>query len=271
VTALRKLGLVLGAALVIVTGGIGVLFLTEPGGEPMAPMELATGAVTEEQLSRAAGQRVFFAHMSVGDDILSGLQALYQARKTNAPGIDRFAVGDAPAAVEPGTLVHTAIGENGDPIGKLRHFDEAVRAGLGGSVDVAVLKFCYIDFDQDTDVDALFEEYLTTLNALERDYPKVTFLHATAPLTVGPSGVKQRLLGLLGRDDNRVREQYNTLMRGTFSSDRLFDIALLEHTATQAGPEALDRGYSSDGAHLNETGSAVVAAGLVRLLAAVGS
>lgn len=270
--AVRKLGVALGAAAVVAAGGVGLLLITEPGEAPMPSIELATAAVTREQLGRAARQRVFFGHMSVGDNIVSGLQALAEAKGADLPRTELFTLGDPPQAVEAGTVVHTAIGENGDPLGKLRNFDQAVRSGLGGAVDVAVLKFCYIDFGQSTDVDALFEQYRTTLDALERDYPGVTFLHSTAPLTAGPSGVKQRLLALVGRDDNRVRERYNALLRETYGADRVFDIALLESTTPEgARSDALHRGYSSDGAHLNETGSALVAAGLVRLLAATGS
>jgi lysophospholipase L1-like esterase len=146
-----------------------------------------------------------------------------------------------------------------------------LRSGLADQVDVAVLKFCYVDFTTSTDVDQLFREYRKTLDALERDFPRVTFLHSTAPLMVHPSGWKGNLKAMLGRDDNVTRERYSALVREAYGAAHLFDIAAIEGTAPDGTRQAaLYAAYTTDGGHLNEGGSAVVAAGLLRLVAAAG-
>jgi lysophospholipase L1-like esterase len=62
-----------------------------------------------------------------------------------------------------------------------------------------------------------------------------------------------------------IRQEYG-------SRAGLFDIAALEQqTPARAGVPYLAAAYSSDGAHLNDAGRRVVAAGLVKSLAAVSS
>lgn len=236
----------------------------------MPGVEVATNAISAEELAHAARVRLFFGHVSVGENILAGARTLYQAKGVAEPSVLQFTLGlPLPDIRESDGIVHTVIGENGNPLGKLESFDSALRSGLAGEVDVALLKFCYVDFDGTTDVQRLFQDYRTTLDALERDFPNVTFLHSTAPLMVGPSGIKENIKAMIGRDDNVARERYNVLMRQAYGPDRLFDIAAIEGTAPDGSRRpALYGGYTTDGGHLNETGSAVVAAGLLRLVAA---
>lgn len=254
--------------------GLVFLFNLDPGKDPVPSLDLARSQVTEEQLAGAAGLRVFFGHMSVGANVLSGLETLYAAKGLDQPTLIEIDKSGPIPELPAGVIVHTAIGENGDPFGKLRNFDAVLRSGLADEVDVAILKFCYVDFSQDTDVDALHDQYRKTLDTLERDYPKVKFLHATAPLMVRPSGVKERLLALMGRDDNLVRERYSARLRADYPADRLFDIAAVEAGVPEGtspggpGAPALSRGYTTDGGHLNEPASALAAAALVKLLAA---
>ncbi|MHB1010717.1 MAG: SGNH/GDSL hydrolase family protein [Propionibacteriaceae bacterium] len=228
--------------------------------------------ISADELARAAEVRLFFGHMSVGDDILSGLSALYTARDTAPPRVVQFPLGGPlPEVPTSGAVVHTLIGENGDPLGKLRNFDTLLRSGLAEQVDVAVLKFCYVDFTHSTDVEQLFSEYRRTLAALQRDYPRVTFLHSTAPLMVRPAGWKGNLKTILGRDENVTRERYSALVREEYGPAHVFDIAAIEGTAPDGTRQsALYTGYTTDGGHLNEGGSALVAAGLARLVAVAG-
>ncbi len=46
-----------------------------------------------------------------------------------------------------------------------------MRSGIGQHVDVAMMKFCYVDITSGTDVNALFATYRETIAALERDFP----------------------------------------------------------------------------------------------------
>lgn len=230
----------------------------------------AQSRISPDELARAAQARLFFGHMSVGANILGGVQEVFARTGVAAPEIVQVAPGDpVPQVLATGVVVHTEIGENGDPLDKLANFDAALRSGLAGEVDVALLKFCYVDITAHTDVDALLDSYKRTLDALERDFPGVRFLHATAPLTVAPAGIKGWLKALRdGGDDNPARERYNALVRATYGPDRLLDVAAVEATAPDGSRAAsLYPGYSSDGAHLNSSGSGRVAVELLRLVA----
>ncbi len=239
--------------------------------EPVSSTPATTAATTaaEDFIARASRVRVFFGHMSVGENILSGVTALSADRAAGAPQLVSFPLGGPlPEVPQTGALVHTGIGDNGDPLGKLANFDRLLRSGLGDRVDVAVLKFCYIDINAGTDVDALARAYRTTLDTLERDYPQVTFLHSTAPLMAAPSGLKDTVKSWLGKDDNVARERYSALIRDAYPADRLFDIAAIEGTDPDGTRRpALYAGYTTDGGHLNEAASALVADEFLRLIA----
>ncbi|HQR25734.1 MAG TPA: hypothetical protein PLP61_01735 [Nocardioides sp.] len=230
------------------------------------------------------GPRVFFAHQSVGWNLLSAIPALYAASGSPAPQIVELpAPSSGQRAVVPSgsqaQFTHTFIGQNGDPVGKIEEFDSMLRSGVADDVDVAFMKFCYLDVTAGTDVQSLFARYRDTLSALERDYPDVTFLHMTTPLTTQP-GLKTRIKSLLGADnpaaDNVAREQLNQMFRDEYGSGRLFDLAAFESTTPQGdrvtgtydGQDyfALYSGYATDEGHLNAAASQVAAADLLDLV-----
>ena len=236
-----------------------------------------TQSVTKEQLSSAADARVFLAHQSVGANLLEGIPLVYQAAGLTPPPVTTEA-----ADTSQGFVAHAYIGENTQPLGKIEAFDATMRGGMADKVDVAALKLCWIDFNASTDVDAVFAAYQKTMDGLARDYPDVTFLYITTPLTTESTGVKAWVKGLLGRDsntvDNVVREEYNGLMRQAYGdTGRLFDLAHIQSTApdgTHVSGEykgstyyALAPQYASDPGHLNAVGSQVVAAEWLQLIA----
>lgn len=217
------------------------------------------------ELERVAQQRIFFGHQSVGGNVLDGLQ--------------RLAAG---AGVEV-RIADKLIGENRHPLGKLEDFERSLQAQPG--VQVALMKFCYLDIDARTDVKALFSSYRATLERLKAKYPHTTFVHVTAPLTRvqgGPKGFVKRLLGRApyGVLENQRREEYNTLLRQAYGGrEPLFDVARIESTAPD-GKAALAEwqgrfsprlaeALTDDGHHLNLTGRLRAARELVSLLAAL--
>lgn len=221
------------------------------------------------ELQAFSDRRIFFGHMSVGNNILSGLDHVHDVHDVAPSTRIEIEPGDVPALPADGVLVHALIGENRHPHGKLANFETTLRGGLAEQIDTAALKFCYIDIRWNTDVEALFEEYQTTLGELEADYPEVRFVHMTVPLTTGPYGIRDRLKLLAGRDDNEARERYNALMREAYGPDQLFDLAALEAREPDGTirERELFGGYSSDGAHLNAAGAARVAAEFVSFVA----
>ncbi|HEY6793298.1 MAG TPA: hypothetical protein VI248_01305 [Kineosporiaceae bacterium] len=247
------------------------------------PMTSARDGVTADELARAGDARVFFGHQSVGMNLLDAVPGVYRAHGLTAPPVTE---GTPAPGGSGGVFVHRFIGRNEDPMSKIKDFDATVRAGLGHQVDVAMMKFCYIDITTSTDVDALFAVYRGTLDALQRDFPGVTFLAVTVPLTT-EQGLLAQAKNWIRRSDrmspaeNVVRERLNTLIRQHYSGKHLFDLAALESTApdgsrvtgTSGGQPyaALYDGYSSDGGHLDVTGAQVVATGWLRAVAAVSA
>ncbi|HQZ84121.1 MAG TPA: hypothetical protein PLB21_00645 [Actinomycetota bacterium] len=217
-------------------------------------------------VQEAAKKRIFFGHQSVGGNVMKGVTELYQANGLGRPPFYDITDGTASLPSSGGVFAHAFVGRNGDPLAKLADFDAILRDGVAKQVYVALLKFCYADVRAATDVDALFAEYRDVLAALERDYPKVTFLHATSPLkTTRP-------------EDNLARAQFNTLIRAEYAgTGRLWDIAAVESTTPEgdrvsgmvagARYDALYPGFSTDGGHLNPAGAEAAATPLLRLVA----
>lgn len=250
---------------------------------PLTSADISRSASTAE-IEQAAGLRVFFAHQSVGGNIVAGLPGAYEAFGVPAPPVvELTGTSSLPPGLEGargGFFTHLVIGENGDPLGKIRDFDARIRSGLGDRIDVAFLKLCYIDLTAATDVDEVFEAYRTTFDALERDFPEVAFVAVTTPLTTEPAW-RTRVKGLLGGSnpapaDNVARQRFNALLRSAYG-ERVFDVAAHESTApdgsrvsgTSDGEEyfALYDGYALDEGHLDRITSEVVAARLLGFLA----
>jgi hypothetical protein len=230
-------------------------------GDETAPL----AALDAEGLASLQGVRVFFAHRSVGADVVElGIPAVYDDFAVDPPEI----VAGGPSAE--GTFGDQWLIQTDDPADKLQDFDDWVRErGVGEAADIALMKIGYIDITEDTDVDALFEEYRSMMDALEADYPQVVFLHATVSVTGWVPG------------NNVEIESLNALLREQYaSSGRLFDLGEVVSTCSDGVRERHETGqggvyyqlceeYTRDGGHLNELGAEVAAAELLRLLVSV--
>jgi hypothetical protein len=239
-----------------------------------------TNATLHAELERVAQRRIFFAHQSVGANVIDGIKEL----ATTAGVPVRIAEAPTAAAVAPATLGNTWIGKNGKPLGKLQAFEQAMGAQPTG-LDVALVKFCYLDITADTDAKALFARYRATIDSLRARNPGTTFIHVTAPLTVvqrGPKAMLKRLLGRApyGAIENLRREEYNALLRKTYQGrEPIFDLAHVESTSPDGTPvtgewngsvaPAMAPAFTDDGSHLNEAGKLRAARELIALLAAV--
>ena len=154
--------------------------------------------------------------------------------------LDNAGTVDAPA------LVHSWIGRNGW-ISKLDGFSDVLRRSAGRPFDVALLKFCFVDFSDETDVPDLFRKYTETFAGLKASYPGTTFVHVTVPLTGSPGGLKwiarnvvKRIIGrkVRGPRDNRTINAFNDLLRNRYlGHEPLFDLAALESTHADGSRE----------------------------------
>ncbi len=230
-------------------------------------------------LERVARTRIFFGHQSVGANVLDGVPAVFAAHAMEPPPTVESRTGPPGPG---GAIVHALIGENEKPLVKIADFDSIMRGGMAEQVDVAMMKLCYIDIRADTDVEELFTAYQDTLTALQQDYPDVSFVAVTVPLTTEPS-LRTRIRGLItgsdrfGPAENARRERLNTMVRRAFADACRFDLAAAESTAPDGlrvrgsveGDDyfSLHDGYASDLGHLTPEGSRQVAAAWLRSVA----
>jgi hypothetical protein len=268
--------LLITVAVLGVVGLVGAFALGRGSSVPGAPYRIAVA--DRSDLSGVAGSKIFFAHQSVGYNLMGAVPGVFErAGLEPPPVIDSRDLPTGPA------IFHTRIGRNGDPLGKITEFDRIMRAGMADAVDVAILKLCYVDFHVGTDVAAITAAYRGTLAALARDYPGTAFVAATVPLTTerGPLGRLKAAVGrgdTLGPEHNVVRQRFNDSIRHTYGrSGELFDIAAIESTSADgrrvAGRHdgdlyyALATEYASDPGHLNARGAAIASSALLSTLA----
>ena len=232
------------------------------------------------EIERIAQKRIFFGHQSIGVNLLDGIKQL-----ASMAGVSVH-VQETPLAssVGPATIGHTFVAKNGEPLLKLQNFRQAFGQEPTG-IDIAMVKFCFLDFTTDTDVKALFASYQATIDELKTKNPGTTFVHVTAPLTDVEQGLKGTLKRLIGRApygtiENIRREEYNTLMRQAYQGhEPIFDLARAESTTPEgiavtvewkgSVAPAMASIYTDDGSHLNAIGKQHAARQLISILAAI--
>lgn len=243
-----------------------------PKGEAMENIQL--------QLEQLKGKKIFFAHQSVGFNIIEGIEGIMQKYPSG-----KLLIKETDKAVdflEP-VFAHCKIGRNRNPISKIDDFRRILGSGVGDKVDIAFIKLCFVDVYDKTDIDEVFKYYVTTISALETKYPKVKFVHFTVPLTVVESGIKAKIKVLLGmatnsEADNARRNMFNRMLMKQYG-DKVFDLAGVESTyRTGKKAEFIRNGqrfeylipeYSDDGGHLNSLGKEIVGSELIKFLANV--
>ncbi len=235
--------------------------------------------VPDHSWKKLSEKRIFFGHKSVGSDIINGLHDLnkqYPQIKLHIVTLSDFKGGTG------GVFISSKIGQNRNTASKLDAFSKELSSGLGKEIDIAMMKFCYVDFMKDTDTKLLFSQYQNTIKTLQERFPNIKFVHVTAPIESRESGIKywlKRILGKPVRDAqcNLVREKYNQLIRKFYEgSEPIFDLALFESTLPdgvqnhfkERGEQIIELvpSYTYDGGHLNERGRKLIAAKFILTL-----
>ncbi|MBI2892651.1 MAG: hypothetical protein HYY06_03805 [Deltaproteobacteria bacterium] len=201
----------------------------------------AFDALDPAQIAALAKRRVFWGHQSVGANVLEGARALGFDFAEVSRGSDYARVAWGEAGVE----------ENGDPERKIASFGAYLEdQGIGRRVEAAGFKFCWIDFEEDTDVADLLGDYEEKMGELARSHPRVRFLHVTPPLTTDEP------------EKNLVRWRYGREMIRRFANRGVvLDLASVISTGADGRAcesrraRRLCPAWSSDNGHLNDEGS----------------
>ncbi len=203
-------------------------------------------------------QKWYFTHASVGANILDGLVGLsvaepsrYLLLVTEIGDYDPYPGGDVVGVVYDNHRGNPTWQE------KISLFEDAVRNmdWREPNVNVVMNKFCYIDWMAEP------QAYLTSMAALEDEFPNTHFVYLTMPLMSYASD-----LAVKRSDFNQVVRQY------CVANDRnLLDIADIEAHDPLGNPVSdvfegttvplLYGGYTTDGGHLNDLGAERVALG----------
>jgi hypothetical protein len=239
---------------------------------PASPLD----AVAMADWQWLAGQRIFFGHQSVGQNIVDGIRDVL----ADHPEIAVRLVGtQQPELVAGPAFIHALVGRNGDVFSKTREF-RAILQGMREPVAIALHKYCYVDVGFETNPDSLFRSYQERMDSVRA--PGVTIVHVTIPLTTTESGVRGFAKRVLRRrtqvELNAIRNRYNDLLRDYYrGKEPVFDLAGLESTrpdgtrsfslAGSGTVYSLTPEFTSDGGHLNQVGRRHLAEALLAFLA----
>jgi len=233
---------------------------------------------TVKKLRSIQNIKIMFAHHSVGKNILDGLNdiAMEAGVKINVASINN--------KIKMDTLkfVDFNPGKNTLPKTKVDGFVKKIE-GLGADYnpDIAFMKFCYIDFSPETNVNELFNYYKDKIEKLKKGKPDIIFVHLTVPLVAELNTVKSKIKRILGMDarqkaSNIKRNEFNKLINDSFFNEPIFDIARIESTRKDGSREQFTKNgknyyrmlpeYTTDGGHLNKLGKYVLATELVNFL-----
>lgn len=248
----------------------------------ISPLQADTGTMKYEKeadfLQPLVGSNIYFGHQSVGQNIIEGIQDILN--QTLDVKLQLIELGEPLSSPQvKGHIIHSAVGENTKPLSKCEDFNQIIRHKLADIIDVAMLKFCYIDINENTDVNTLFEQYRFVMDKLIEDFPQITFIHITTPLRHSETGIgiwlREQLGKFTGKPNrsklaNIKRNEFNDLLKSYYAGSPIFDLAKSMSTArdgtsntftymgSQAYPHLLAE-FTHDGGHLNTIGRRKVA------------
>lgn len=224
----------------------------------------STETITSKKWDILAQKNIYFGHQSVGENIVEGILEVMKSNSDTKLNVKELKEGEI---IDSPMFLHSSIGENGDPVGKIHDFQNKLTQGLGGQLDIAVAKLCFWDIRRNSDVNKIFNEYKSTINELKKEFPEIVFMHMTVPLMSHSESFIDNLKRLIKDDnddlDNIKRNELNQLIISEFKGkEPLFDIAKYESTR-QDGSRSyfvtdgniyyyLPDEYTDDGGHLNE-------------------
>ena len=261
-----------------------LVYSCKEGKVPERTISLKNDLTVLDSLKKVAEERIFFGHQSVGYNIVAGLNDI--ARQYPEVHLNIIETNDPAKLDGKPAFIHSPVGHNTDPASKLDDFSKYLDRGIAGKVDIAFVKFCYVDISQGSDINKIFSNYKESLAGLKKRYPGITFVHVTDPLTSEQTDLKTTVKNLIkkiiGRPvrthkDNIPRNLFNDMLKKEYQGrEPLFDLASIESTRQDGSRVmhskdgitfySLAPEYTDDGGHLNETGRRIVAIQLIKFL-----
>jgi hypothetical protein len=218
-------------------------------------------------------KKIYFGHQSLGNNIISGINSILSTSPSIKLNIRM--IHENERLSEP-VFAHSQIGKNKDPELKINEFDRILNSGVGDTLDIAILKFCYVDIHKRTKLKEVFDLYKLTLSNLKNRYPNTQFIHFTVPLRRKEKGIKGFVYLLKSKEQNCRRARYNELIRKEFRDEIVFDLAKIESTFPDGRTTYFNKDcyslvpdYTDDGGHLNEFGKKIIAEQFLIFLAGV--
>jgi hypothetical protein len=215
---------------------------------------VAAANLPQTLINQSARWKWFFAHASVGDNIMSGIESLHAANPTNYL-FTRSSVTDTPPAVTQSGVIYDYMRGNPGWQAKVDEFSNYVNnRWCYPKADVVMNKFCFIDPDADLNY------YLNSMTALEAAHWRTVFVYATMPLTTNEDA------------DNYTRNVFNDSLRDWVCANHqiLYDLADIEAHDTNGDAQTFtfnDRvcqklfaGCTDDGEHLTTEAAQQIAA-----------
>lgn len=293
----RKNILWIAAVLIVVAAAVLILSLSRNPYEPYYKIEdpnYTPGTVVDYRdiqhidsylknhpdVAASIGEQIwFFAHASVGENILDGMRRLHDG-DSGRYALPVIAAAEVPPDTLTGGIYALNRGNPGTGL-KLTLMDSYLAAGWSGAT-VVMNKFCYIDapvYDSKLSLEEnriaaamLAAQYIDSVAAQREQYPGTLFVLTTMPVTEKD------------REANLMRQFYNNAIRRycNDTGELLYDIADIESHGADGtyfygaldgdpGPTypLLNRSYTRDGGHLNKWGARSAAEGWYALAAAI--
>jgi len=234
----------------------------EPGnGEPWTGVNYNTADINAVKL-----RKIYFGHKSVGFDITNGIKRISDITVRtayNQPGTDQSLRDNIAQLSSGAAFVEHDIGNDGNPLNKIAAFRRLMNDIIRNNVDIAFFKFCYVDINAGTNVNALITAYREAVDEIHTRFPNVIIAHFTVPLYARQAS-----------SDNHVREQFSKWLRETYK-DKVFDIAAIQSVRSNGTIAmsldnttiALADEWTHDGSHLNNAGGNRIGGALIAFLA----
>jgi predicted GNAT family acetyltransferase len=236
--------------------------------------------IKAEAIETLAQKIILFGHASVGNNIVDGIQEIMSTdnrfEKINVRKLESDHQISTPG------FYHFGVRKNGFPKKKCDHFKQMlIDNGLGGKVDIAFFKLCYVDIEEDANVQEIFDYYVKTMEDVKKEFPNIKILHTTVPLYSHGKGIKGFIKRLIKTDNHNIkRNEFNEKLIEKYNdTDPIYDLASVESSYPDGHRSAfkvkgkeyfsLANEYTYDGGHLNELGRYQAAKNLLKILSEV--